>query len=100
VPVIPVTREAPKKERIMVQAGPGIKQTLTSKVIQAKRAGRAAQLVECLPSEWEAVSLNPVPQKQNRTKETNKKSLFPSSTTVRNTRLKEKNLVFCMLNAL
>jgi hypothetical protein len=40
-----------------------INQDTISKITGAKRAGGVAQVVECLPSKWEALSSNPVKAK-------------------------------------
>jgi hypothetical protein len=45
--------------RTAVQASLGKKGDPISKITRAKRARGAAQVVECLPSKWKALSLNP-----------------------------------------
>jgi hypothetical protein len=42
----------------MVQEGPGIKGDPISKITKAKKAGRVAQVVECLPCKCKALSSN------------------------------------------
>jgi hypothetical protein len=49
----------------MVQAGPGINQDTISKITNAKRAGRVAQVVEHLPSKLEAFSSTPSTTRMN-----------------------------------
>jgi hypothetical protein len=53
-------------KRIVVQASPGIKQDLISKITRAKRVKSIAQVVEHLPSKHEAPSSNPSIVKENK----------------------------------
>jgi hypothetical protein len=54
--------------RIMVQVCPGKKQDPIPKTTRAKRAGRMAQMVECLPSKREALNSNPSTTKTKQNK--------------------------------
>jgi hypothetical protein len=49
---------------IMVQAGLGKRQALTSKITKAKRAGGMAQVIEYLPSKHKTLNSNPSTQKK------------------------------------
>jgi hypothetical protein len=60
MPVILATQEA-ETRRIVVQRQPRqtVHGTLSCKYPTQKRAGRVAQMAECLPSKGEALSSNP-----------------------------------------
>jgi hypothetical protein len=59
VPVILATWGSTNR-RIIVQGCLGIKQNPISKITKAKRAGGVVQVVECLPSKYEALSFIPI----------------------------------------
>jgi hypothetical protein len=54
--VLSSASEGNKNRRIMVQAGPCIKQDPIWKIINTKKAGGVAQVVQHLPSEYEALN--------------------------------------------
>jgi hypothetical protein len=63
VPVIPAILESTNR-KTAVQTGPCLKQEPISKIINRKRAGRVAQVVEYLPSNHE--DLSPTPSIEGR----------------------------------
>jgi hypothetical protein len=58
MPVISATTGSINR-RVMVQAGPAIKQNAISKISVVRRAGGMAEAVEHLPSKSEFPNLNP-----------------------------------------
>jgi hypothetical protein len=62
---MPVISAVSVNRRIMVQAGPGIKMRSIQKITKAKKAGGMAQVVECLPSKYTALSSNSSTRKKN-----------------------------------
>jgi hypothetical protein len=68
IPVILTTKEA-KIRRIMVrsQLGQIVHETLSRKLPNQKKVGGLAQVVELLPSKYEALNSNPNTAKRNKT---------------------------------
>jgi hypothetical protein len=67
--------------RIVVQSHPGqtVLETLSRKHSTQNRAGRVVQVVKCLPSKCEPLSLNSS-TKKNKNKSTNRYAMFMDKT--------------------
>jgi hypothetical protein len=58
-----------EKEPLYIIGDPWKNARHYQKITKAKNSGSVTQMIECLPSKPKALSLNPVPLKQNKNKQ-------------------------------